>query len=178
MADANPYSAPGAALDTGTGAETYQPTIFSFNGRLGRMRYLAYGIGLMMVFMAIIGVLFAVLIPTMAGGGDGIGAAGFGFILLLYVPAIVFVVMFGKRRLNDLNRSGWWLLLMIVPIANLLLSIYLMFFPGTAGSNDFGPAPAPNSVAVLVIGWIVIIFFALSLIGSIVGPLMMGFAPQ
>ena len=42
--DANPYSAPDAALDTGQD-DLYQPKIFSFSGRIGRMRYLAYGIG-------------------------------------------------------------------------------------------------------------------------------------
>ena len=176
MAEANPYSAPDAALDTGMGSESYEPTIFSFQGRLGRMRYLAYGMGIMMLFMFIVGILSAVLIPMVAAGGDSLGFVGGLVLLVLYVPAIIFMIMFGKRRLNDLNRSGWWILLTLVPIVNLVLSIYMLFFPGTDGTNNFGPAPAPNSTGVLILGWIVIILFVLSIVGSIMGPLMMGFA--
>ena len=50
--DANPYSAPDAALDTGQD-DLYQPKIFSFSGRIGRMRYLAYGIGVNFLLMAV-----------------------------------------------------------------------------------------------------------------------------
>lgn len=45
------------------------------------------------------------------------------------------------RRLQDTNASGWWLLLCLVPIVNLLLSLYIAFWPGTEGENRFGPEP-------------------------------------
>lgn len=176
MSEANPYSAPDAALGTGMGAETYEPTIFSFHGRIGRMRYLAYGMGIMALFMIMIGILSAVLIPVVAGGGNFMGMVSGLLLLILYVPAIVFMIMFGKRRLNDLNRSGWWILLSLVPIVNIALSIYMLFFPGTDGSNHFGPAPVANSTGVLILGWIVIVLFVLFIVGSIAAPILMGLA--
>ena len=41
MSEQNPYSTPGAALDTEQD-QYYQPKIISFSGRIGRLRYLAY----------------------------------------------------------------------------------------------------------------------------------------
>ena len=48
-------------------------------------------------------------------------------------------VMFGIRRMHDINRSGWWLLL---PIVNLVFWAQ----PGTDGENRFGPPPPPASL--------------------------------
>ena len=50
-----------------------------------------------------------------------------------------------KRRLNDLDKSGWWQLLYLVPIVNILFALYLLFWPGTKGSNNYGLQPAKNS---------------------------------
>ena len=58
-------------------------------------------------------------------------------VILLIVPWLSVQV----RRLHDLNRSGLWLLLGIIltPIG-LILLIYCLF-PGTKGSNHYGPNP-------------------------------------
>lgn len=43
------------------------------------------------------------------------------------------------RRLNDSNRSGWWLLINIIPIlGNITSLIFLCFWPGTKGKNRYG----------------------------------------
>ena len=165
--DANPYSAPDASLDTGHD-ELYQPKIFTFNGRIGRMRYLAYGIGVNLLLMLIMVPLAG---ATAFMGGDPsssmIGMLGLG---IFYVLTIVISVMFAKRRLNDLNRSGWWFLLFIIPLVNLLLAIYLIFFPGTDGSNNFGPAPAENSIGVLILGWMMPVLFVLGIVAAVAVP--------
>ena len=46
----NPYNAPDAELNSGND-ELYSPNVFSFNGRIGRLRYLAYGVGTSFLFM-------------------------------------------------------------------------------------------------------------------------------
>jgi len=109
-ATANPYSAPDAALETHSDAATYDPAIFSFKGRIGRMRYLAYGMGLMMLVSILAGVLAGVMIPVLGATGDTGGIIGIAVMGLVYAGVLVIAVMFGKRRLNDLNRSGWWYL--------------------------------------------------------------------
>jgi uncharacterized membrane protein YhaH (DUF805 family) len=167
VSDANPYSAPDAALDTGQDV-LYQPKIFSFSGRIGRMRYLAYGIGLNILLMA-------VMIPlggmTAAMGGEaGMSMLGMVMVGLFYIATIAISIMFAKRRLNDLNRSGWWFLLFLVPIVNLLMAIYLVFFPGSDGDNNFGPAPTSNSVGVLILGWMMPVFFIVGIGAAILVP--------
>ncbi len=180
MTDANPYSAPDAALETGYD-ETYSPSIISFQGRIGRMRYLAYSIGVSLVMMIAMMVVMPLLGASMMmvgdGGPQGMSIVSMLFIGLFYVATIVFSVMFAKRRLNDLNRSGWWFLLFLVPVVNLLLAIYLIFFPGTQGGNNFGPAPGPNSIGVLILGWSLPVLFLLGIAAAIVVPTMVG-VPQ
>ena len=104
-------------------------------------------------------------------GGDPttsiIGMVGIG---IVYIATIVISVMFAKRRLNDLNRSGWWFLLFIIPFVNLLLAIYLIFFPGTSGDNNFGAAPAANSIGVLILGWLMPVLFILGIVAAIAIP--------
>ena len=165
--DANPYSTPDASLDAGQD-DLYQPKIFSFNGRIGRMRYLAYGIGLNFLLMAI-------MIPlggaTAAMGGEaGMSMIGMLVIGIFYVATIAVSVMFAKRRLNDLNRSGWWFLLFLIPIVNLLMAIYLVFFPGSDGSNNFGPAPKANSLGVMILGWSMPVIFVVGILAAIAIP--------
>ncbi len=175
MAADNPYNAPGAELDSGND-ELYSPSIFSFNGRIGRLRYLAYGVGtsflLMLVMIPLLGA------SVFMGGEAGTSTVGMIGIAVFYIATIVVSVMFAKRRLNDLNRSGWWFLLFIVPIVNLLLAIYLLFFPGTEGSNDFGPAPQANSIGVLILGWMLPALFILGIVAAIAIPQFAGVVPQ
>ena len=167
MSAVNPYDAPDASLDTGQ-EELYQPKIFSFQGRIGRMRYLAYGIGVNLLLMLVMLPLAGA--TAFLGGDPGSSMIGILGIGIFYVLTIVISVMFAKRRLNDLNRSGWWFLLFIVPLVNLLLAIYLIFFPGTNGSNNFGPAPEANSVGVLILGWLMPVFFILGIVAAIAVP--------
>jgi uncharacterized membrane protein YhaH (DUF805 family) len=167
MSDANPYSAPDAALDTGQDV-LYQPKIFSFSGRIGRMRYLAYGIGLNILLMAAM-IPLGGMTATM-GGEAGMSMFGMVMVGLFYIATIAISIMFAKRRLNDLNRSGWWFLLFLVPIVNLLIAIYMVFFPGSDGDNKFGPAPTSNSVGVLILGWMMPVFFIVGIGAAILLP--------
>ena len=49
------------------------------------------------------------------------------------------------RRLHDTNRSGWWLLLNLAPIAGQVVLTIWMFERGTVGENRFGADPAPEA---------------------------------
>ena len=45
------------------------------------------------------------------------------------------------RRLHDTNRSGWWLLIGLVPLIGLIVLIVFYVQDSDAGSNAFGPNP-------------------------------------
>ena len=59
------------------------------------------------------------------------------------------MVVIARRRLHDLDKTGWLQLILFVPLLGLLMLLYLTFAPGTDGDNRFGPAPAPNSRGVV-----------------------------
>ena len=154
----NVYSAPRADLSTAPeDDDTYQPKIWALSGRLGRIRYLAYMNISMIILLFLIGILAAVLLPIFAkNDADGFGVAVMG---LLYVPILAVSFILAKRRLNDLNHSGWWGLLMIIPFLNILIGLYLVFGPGTAGTNRFGKQPNKNPT------WLFLVIFVPIIIG-------------
>jgi hypothetical protein len=54
--------------------------------------------------------------------------------LVISLAITVFMIVMGVRRMHDLDKSGWFIL---IPIYNLIL----MFFDGTPGPNRFGNDP-------------------------------------
>jgi uncharacterized membrane protein YhaH (DUF805 family) len=61
-----------------------------------------------------------------------------GYALALIVPSIAVAI----RRLHDTNKSGWWLLIGIIPFGGLVLLVFYIL-EGTAGPNDHGAAAEP-----------------------------------
>lgn len=59
------------------------------------------------------------------------------FTLGTLVPSIAVSV----RRLHDTDRSGWWLLLVFVPLIGQLVVLVFTILDGTHGANRFGPDP-------------------------------------
>jgi len=169
MSEQNPYSPPGASL-SGVTAATYNPSIISFKGRIGRLRYLAYSLGVSLLLMAIM-VPFTGL-AALSGLPGEMSTIAMIVYSLVNILSIVITVMFAKRRLNDLNRSGWYLLLFIVPVINLLLIIYLLFFSGTDGENDYGPQAVANTLGVKILGLLMPLVFFAGIGAAILIPMM------
>lgn len=48
----------------------------------------------------------------------------------------------GSRRLHDINKSGWFQLIWIIPILGWIYLIYLLAQPGDAGDNQYGSPSA------------------------------------
>lgn len=57
--------------------------------------------------------------------------------ILLIIPGLAVAV----RRLHDIGRSGWWYLLMLVPILNIVLLFIWFAKEGEAGTNKWGANP-------------------------------------
>ncbi|WP_142847641.1 DUF805 domain-containing protein [Telmatospirillum sp. J64-1] len=56
------------------------------------------------------------------------------FSLFVLLPSLAV----GARRLHDLDKSGWWQLLLLVPLIGLIILIYWFVQRGTEGPNRFG----------------------------------------
>ena len=96
--------------------------------------------------------LFVIIISTVLNIIDGlIGAydrtAGVGllssiFSLAILIPSIAVTV----RRLHDIDRSGWWLLIALVPLVGWIVLLVFSVQEGTPGSNRYGPNPKSASI--------------------------------
>jgi len=89
-------------------------------------------------------VLFGLIGGIVLGALDGILFGGTEmtpisslFSLVLFIPSITV----GVRRLHDRDMSGWWMLLMIVPIIGVIALLIIFALRGTDGTNRFGPDP-------------------------------------
>jgi uncharacterized membrane protein YhaH (DUF805 family) len=60
---------------------------------------------------------------------------------LLALALLLPTIAAGARRLHDIGRSGWWQLIGLIPLVNLLL-LYWCVLPGAESANDYGAAPA------------------------------------
>ena len=127
----NPYGAPRAALDAG-GEEIQPVRLFGVSGRIGRLRYIAYGVGLYVLMLVVAGVFAALLGPVAAG------AVWLAFLVLGFMLTI--------QRCHDFDSPGWLSILMLVPLVNFMF----WFIPGTDGPNRYGAPTPPNSTGVVV----------------------------
>ena len=114
---------------------------FSFDGRIRRIEYFLSGIVGGIVFS----IAWALGIGTFILGAGMGSAGGSVFGLLIGLAALVASMWFslaqGVKRLHDLDKSGWLILLMFVPIVNALFGLYMLFADGTVGPNQYGEDP-------------------------------------
>ena len=140
---------------------------FDWHGRVSRMQFLAYS-----TFNALIALMLVALLFVMIGGFQGmvnassehlpmslLGASSVGVAVLFYLQLAV-----SKRRFNDLNKTGWLALLMLVPGVNVLVYLYLLAVEGTGGANYYG-LPARPATQLKTVLMVLIPFLVMSLIG-------------
>ncbi len=159
----NPYQAPKAAVaDAET--EEYQPVkVFSTTGRIGRLRYIAYTVGLTFLIMLVAGFVAALLGPA----GVFVTVVAWGLILVISVMLTI-------QRAHDFNTSGWLALLIIIP----LVSLIFWFIPGTVGSNRFGAKTPPNSTGVIIGACILPIIAIVGIMAAIALPAYSDYAKR
>ena len=111
-----------------------------FTGRSRRKEY-------WMFVLLTIGIYLIASILDRIAGMNGTIAGVYGPIttvvgLGLLVPSIAVSI----RRLHDTDRSGWWLLLGMVPIVGGIVLLVFMVLEGTHGANRFGADPKAGEV--------------------------------
>ncbi|WP_446470015.1 DUF805 domain-containing protein [Xenorhabdus stockiae] len=100
-----------------------------FSGRARRKEYWMFYFFNMLAFLAVC-ILGAIL-------GETIGSILVVlYALITFIPSLAVTV----RRLHDTDRSGWWFLLVFVPIGGIVVFIFTLL-EGTEGSNEYGADP-------------------------------------
>jgi len=127
----------------------YHPSIISWSGRLGRLRFLAYNLFFSLLLIMLLLYSFDFIIEKNLASLQGF------FALIFAILLVTIFISLAKRRLNDINLSGWYALLTLIPIVNIALHIVMFFVPGTTTFNKFGPRPIPSNNLIL---WGIVLF--------------------
>jgi uncharacterized membrane protein YhaH (DUF805 family) len=126
------------------GRRIVQKLLFSFEGRINRAKFWLVLLGIAVVEIIVLGATggsayLTATDPTMVM--QSMSSTG-------YIPFIIFIPLFwlglavNVKRWHDRDKSGWWVLINLVPVIGGLWSlIETGFLPGTRGSNRFGPDP-------------------------------------
>ena len=126
--------------------------IFDYRGSCGRKEFAAMW-GVSLVYSIFVVVPLVCFLYWLGHYGDNFDFAdelvdaiftpaniAMGLIWSLYtvvcgIAVTVAEIFVSVRRLHDLNRSGWFVLLYLVPVVGLFLLIWLMFCPGNSLAN-------------------------------------------
>ena len=85
-------------------------------------------------------VLFNFLASLIAFALDAVLTAGFAqmiYGLAVLLPSIAVTA----RRLHDTSRTGWWMLIGIIPFIGYVWLLILVCLEGNSGDNKYGPDP-------------------------------------
>lgn len=104
---------------------------FNFRGRASRPAYWYF-----VLFLVIAGIVTAI-VDLALFGSESVGPINSLFGLATFIPSL----SVGVRRLHDIGRTGWWLLLSLIPIIGWIVLIYWNCQPTDPHSNAYGSPP-------------------------------------
>jgi uncharacterized membrane protein YhaH (DUF805 family) len=127
----------------------------TFRGRARRKEYWSFQLAVALLFTAVLIWLDTALGPdvdladqeavqaamTSSPGATLPALLFFGLALFLVLPQLALSV----RRLHDSDRTGWWVLLNLIPLGSLVLLVFYLL-DGTRGPNRHGSDPKGRSL--------------------------------
>jgi uncharacterized membrane protein YhaH (DUF805 family) len=106
----------------------------TFSGRSRRKEYW------MFTLFNVIFILLAVILDNLAGltyGSIGYGVFYTLYVLFAFIPGLAVAV----RRLHDVNKSGWFIFIALIPLIGAIWLLVLYCTDGTPGVNQYGNNP-------------------------------------
>lgn len=116
--------------------QTITKNYANFNGRARRKEYW----GTMLVYM-IVAVILSMLMNITFWISEYLS---YFFVLvasIFYLATIVPIIALTVRRLHDVDKSGWWYFISLVPLIGGIWLLILLCTEGTRGENQFGADP-------------------------------------
>jgi uncharacterized membrane protein YhaH (DUF805 family) len=112
---------------------------FDFEGRSNRAEYWLFA--LLCIIVAAVYWILVVAVVRPQGGMNAAGAVLMGLYGLFGLASLIPSLSVSIRRLHDTNRSGWFILLPLIPIVGAVVYFVFTVLPGTKGPNKYGPDP-------------------------------------
>jgi uncharacterized membrane protein YhaH (DUF805 family) len=102
-----------------------------FNGRAARPEFWWFALCNAIVFAVIY-----IVVGIIAGRSTGQAISDL-YLLAVFLPSLGVAI----RRLHDTDRSGWWYLLVFIPIIGGIVLLVFMVLASDPGPNKYGPNP-------------------------------------
>ncbi len=112
-----------------------------FSGRARRKEYWVFFL-FNLIISCVLSAVDVFIGTYSASAGIGLLAGLYGLAVLL--PGIGVTV----RRLHDTGRSGWWILIALIPLVGWIVLLVFMFLDSQPETNAYGPNPKAGETAV------------------------------
>ncbi len=106
-----------------------------FNGRSRRKEYWMFTLYNIVIFLVLYVAGFVTLLRS------SIYMLFFGLAFIYALAVLVPNLAVGVRRLHDIDKSGWFILISLIPAVGGLILLVLLALDGTPGDNRYGPSP-------------------------------------
>lgn len=115
---------------------------FVFEGRARRKEYWMF-----VLFSILISIVLSIVerVTGLYSAENGVGFLSSIYSLAILIPSITV----GVRRLHDTGKSGWWILIGLIPFIGSIVLIVFFVMDSDPGQNEYGPNPklvSPNHV--------------------------------
>lgn len=112
----------------------------TFSGRSQRSEYWYFFLFYLLIVFAL--AMLDVLLGSYSDSGE-LGLFSGAFVLAMLIPSLAV----GVRRLHDIGRTGWWLLIGFVPIIGTIVLLVFAVTDSEPGTNAYGPDPKVGRLA-------------------------------
>ncbi|GAA4671352.1 DUF805 domain-containing protein [Phytohabitans rumicis] len=115
-----------------------------FGGRARRAEYWWF-----VLFSVLLGIVTSILDVALGTDFEGSFMSSGLFSLIANLALLLPSLAVAVRRLHDIDRSGWWILIGLIPLVGVIVLLVFSLQDGTPGPNRFGPSPKHQAVP----GW-------------------------
>jgi uncharacterized membrane protein YhaH (DUF805 family) len=125
-------------MNFSSAVKTVLSKYIDFQGRAIRSEYWYWILALVLLSIVLAIIEGAVLAPAL-GFEPFAPEAGQPLRMVMVLAILLPTFAVTVRRLHDIDRSGWWLFLQLVPVIGALILLWWYIQPGTETQNNFGP---------------------------------------
>nr|MDT0661353.1 DUF805 domain-containing protein [Micromonospora sp. DSM 115978] len=111
-----------------------------FQGRARRAEYWWF-----VLFSLLVGIATSILDSALGTDFENSSLSGGFFNLIANLALLLPSLAVAVRRLHDTDRSGWWILIGLIPLLGAIVLLVFFVKDGTPGQNRFGPSPKYQS---------------------------------
>jgi uncharacterized membrane protein YhaH (DUF805 family) len=108
---------------------------FFYRGRASRSAYWWFTLFVLIVVLAVEAMIFIPL--SMNSNGGSFALLAIGIIVSIYLDLVLLALL--VRRLHDIDKSGWWVFIGLVPFAGPIILLVFTVLDGTPGLNRYQP---------------------------------------